>query len=323
MLSIEHLYFSYQGQPPYVLNDLNLHIHSGDYISIVGDNGCGKSTLLRLILGFLTPVKGSIKRDTNNIRYVSQKNDFSHAGFPITVKEILDSYRKLLKIKDKHEVDRVLELTNMTAFTLEALVNPAAKKNNSILSTIMGIEGKFLVRLGDDYLSWNQIQVVWDSGSYDYYGRPVEGKLSNINMTINANEWSHIAVTFGEKTIKVYVNGVEKGSSTTNVPSSVNFGIAHNDEQGTRITRCFWVGYSYEHARYFPGMMSELRIWNRVLTADELANATRRYGVDPKSEGLVTYWKCDEGQGDVIKDHTSYRNDLASDGLKWEPVSLP
>ena len=35
---------------------------------------------------------------------------------PITVKEILDSYRKLLKIKDKHEVDRVLELTNMTAF---------------------------------------------------------------------------------------------------------------------------------------------------------------------------------------------------------------
>ena len=61
MLSIEHLYFSYQGQPPYVLNDLNLHIHSGDYISIVGDNGSGKSTLLRLILGFLKPVKGSIK----------------------------------------------------------------------------------------------------------------------------------------------------------------------------------------------------------------------------------------------------------------------
>ncbi len=117
MLSIEHLYFSYQGQPPYVLNDLNLHIHSGDYISIVGDNGSGKSTLLRLILGFLTPpVKGSIKLHSNNIRYVSQKNDFSHAGFPITVTEILDSYRKLLKLKDKNEVNRVLELTHMTEF---------------------------------------------------------------------------------------------------------------------------------------------------------------------------------------------------------------
>ena len=116
MLSIQHLYFSYQGQPPYVLNDLNVEVHSGDYISIVGDNGSGKSTLLRLILGFLTPVKGSITRNTKNIRYVSQKNDFSHAGFPITVHEILDSYRKLLKIKDKHEVSRVLELTHMTEF---------------------------------------------------------------------------------------------------------------------------------------------------------------------------------------------------------------
>ena len=116
MLSIQHLYFSYQGQPPYVLNDLNVEVHSGDYISIVGDNGSGKSTLLRLILGFLTPVKGSITCNTNNIRYVSQKNDFSHAGFPITVYEILDSYRKLLNIKDKHEVNRVLELTHMTEF---------------------------------------------------------------------------------------------------------------------------------------------------------------------------------------------------------------
>lgn len=116
MLSIQHLYFSYQGQPPYVLHDLNLEVHSSDYISIVGDNGSGKSTLLRLILEFLTPVKGSITRGTKNIRYVSQKNDFSHAGFPITVHEILDSYRKLLKIKDKKEVDRVLRLTHMTEF---------------------------------------------------------------------------------------------------------------------------------------------------------------------------------------------------------------
>ena len=145
-------------------------------------------------------------------------------------------------------------------------------------------------------------------------------------MKVNLNEWTHIAVTFGEGTVKVFINGEEKGSTTTDVPASVNFGITHNDEQapqGQQITRCFWVGYSYESRRDFQGMMSELRIWNRALTADELANEARRYSVDPKSEGLVTYWKCDEGQGDVIKDHTSYRNDLASDGLKWEPVSLP
>ena len=216
-------------------------------------------------------------------------------------------------------------VTNMKAFTLEALVNPTVSRYSGSLSTIMGIEGKFLVRLGDVGIPWNQVQVCWDSGRQGTWGN-VEGKLSNSNMKVNLNEWTHIAVTFGEGTVKVFINGEEKGSTTTDVPASVNFGITHNDEQapqGQPITRCFWVGYSYESVRDFRGMMSELRIWNRVLTADELANATRRYGVDPKSEGLVTYWKCDEGQGDVIKDHTSYRNDLASDGLKWEPVSLP
>lgn len=216
-------------------------------------------------------------------------------------------------------------VTNMKAFTLEALVNPTVVRYNGSLSTIMGIEGKFLVRLGDVGIPWSQVQVCWDSGKSGYWGN-IEGKLSNSNMKVNLNEWTHIAVTFGEGTVKVFINGEEKGSTTTNVPASVNFGITHNDEQapqGQQITRCFWVGYSYESTRDFQGMMSELRIWNRVLTADELANEARRYSVDPKSEGLVTYWKCDEGQGNVIKDHTSYRNDLASDGLKWEPVSLP
>ena len=216
-------------------------------------------------------------------------------------------------------------VTNMKAFTLEALVNPTVVRYNGSLSTIMGIEGKFLVRLGDVGIPWYQVQVCWDSGKSGYWGN-IEGKLSNSNMKVNLNEWTHIAVTFGEGTVKVFINGEEKGSTTTDVPASVNFGITHNDEQapqGQQITRCFWVGYSYESTRDFQGMMSELRIWNRVLTADELANEARRYSVDPKSEGLVTYWKCDEGQGDVIKDHTSYRNDLASDGLKCEPVSLP
>lgn len=216
-------------------------------------------------------------------------------------------------------------VTNMKAFTLEALVNPTVVRYSGSLSTIMGIEGKFLVRLGDVGIPWYQVQVCWDSGKSNYWGN-IEGKLSNSNMKVNLNEWTHIAVTFGEGTVKVFINGEEKGSTTTNVPASVNFGITHNDEQapqGQQITRCFWVGYSYESTRDFQGMMSELRIWNRVLTADELANEARRYSVDPKSEGLVTYWKCDEGQGNVIKDHTSYRNDLASDGLKWEPVSLP
>lgn len=116
MLTIDHLYFSYTGRPPWVLDDVCLSVRRGDYISIVGENGCGKSTLLKLILGFLSPVSGSIQRSPGAVRYVSQTNASIHKGFPITVKESLDSYRRLLSIRDRSETDRVLALVGMEDF---------------------------------------------------------------------------------------------------------------------------------------------------------------------------------------------------------------
>ena len=46
MLTIDHLYFSYTGKEPWLLEDISLQVPEGSYISIVGNNGSGKSTLL-------------------------------------------------------------------------------------------------------------------------------------------------------------------------------------------------------------------------------------------------------------------------------------
>ncbi|WP_233872990.1 ATP-binding cassette domain-containing protein [Paraburkholderia adhaesiva] len=43
-----------------VLDDLNLAIERGSFVSIVGRSGCGKSTLLRLIAGLETPTSGTL-----------------------------------------------------------------------------------------------------------------------------------------------------------------------------------------------------------------------------------------------------------------------
>lgn len=43
-----------------VLEDINLEIHPGEFISIIGPSGCGKSTLLRAIAGLDTPTSGTI-----------------------------------------------------------------------------------------------------------------------------------------------------------------------------------------------------------------------------------------------------------------------
>ena len=38
--------------------DLNLTIHPGDYICLIGENGSGKSTFVKSLLGLVKPLKG-------------------------------------------------------------------------------------------------------------------------------------------------------------------------------------------------------------------------------------------------------------------------
>ena len=45
--------------------------------------------------------------------------------------------------------------------------------------------------------------------------------------------------------------------------------------------------------------------------------------MDPKSEGLVAYWKFDEGQGMSITDYASGNNLTANKDLTWKPLELP
>src|SRR3990167_3996317 len=40
------------------LNNINLNIKEGEFVSIIGHSGCGKSTLLNLVAGLLQPTEG-------------------------------------------------------------------------------------------------------------------------------------------------------------------------------------------------------------------------------------------------------------------------
>lgn len=117
MIQAENLYFSYTGTPPYVLGGIDLTIRKGEYVSVVGENGCGKSTLMRLLLKFLKPTAGTIASQAQRIGYVPQKSDFSNSNFPITVYEMLNSYRRLLKLKEKGIPAKSLGQVGMSDFS--------------------------------------------------------------------------------------------------------------------------------------------------------------------------------------------------------------
>ncbi len=117
MIEAVNLSFSYTGTRPYVLDEISLDIKDGEYVSVVGENGCGKSTLMRLILKFLKPTHGSILTQAKRIGYVPQRNDLNNSGFPITVYEMLNSYRRLLKISSRDIIRENLGLVGLSDFS--------------------------------------------------------------------------------------------------------------------------------------------------------------------------------------------------------------
>lgn len=71
--------------------------------------------------------------------------------------------------------------------------------------------------------------------------------------------------------------------------------------------------------------MSEVRIWNRALSQDEINLENHFWYVDPDSDGLVAYWKFNEQTGAMtVKDWSGYGNDMQLHApLKSIRVSLP
>ena len=53
-------YRSVKGAPREVFHDLNLEIHRGEKVALIGSNGAGKSTLMKLMVGLLRPGEGTV-----------------------------------------------------------------------------------------------------------------------------------------------------------------------------------------------------------------------------------------------------------------------
>ncbi len=127
IINFDNVSFSYGGQV--VIDNATLKANKGDFLAIIGPNGSGKTTLIKLLLGFLTPSKGTItifKKAPGNITglqkvgYVPQKATNFDQNFPATVFEVasmaLFTKRGIISQptkKDYSKVEKALELVDM------------------------------------------------------------------------------------------------------------------------------------------------------------------------------------------------------------------
>lgn len=93
VIQVENLSFAYSGAP--VLEEVSFSVQEGEFIGIFGPNGGGKTTLLSLLMGFLRPVRGTIRvfdsspqQARAHIGWVPQIFHFDR-HFPISVEEVV------------------------------------------------------------------------------------------------------------------------------------------------------------------------------------------------------------------------------------------
>ena len=76
LISFQDVEVSYptngDGERRVILNNIDLNVRAGEFLSVVGPTGCGKSTLLRLILGSQFPTRGQVLLDGQPITSVSR-----------------------------------------------------------------------------------------------------------------------------------------------------------------------------------------------------------------------------------------------------------
>ena len=157
------------------------------------------------------------------------------------------------------------------------------------------------------------LPILWAdvSGDHDDFAlSTLNGKLAfgakNVTVVssaaVNTGTWVHVAVvrTKNGGSMALFVDGMADGTAN-GPPTSL-------DDSPTLD-----IGGDLIDKRYFPGLIREVRVWNKVRTQADIAAtmSTRLVGNEP---GLVAYWRLDDGAGSVAAD--------SSDGGSKNPGAL-
>ena len=81
MIEFQHIRKSYG--PQVVLNDFQLSIEKGAFVTMIGSSGCGKTTALKLINGLLIPDEGTIRIEGTDIQTMDQNVLRRNIGYAI------------------------------------------------------------------------------------------------------------------------------------------------------------------------------------------------------------------------------------------------
>jgi len=135
----------------------------------------------------------------------------------------------------------------------------------------------------------------WQSGTgtdHVWYGMisNASGGVTSVSSSflVSLNQWTHVAMTYDNNTLRLFVNGVEVATN--------NCGPGYLTDP-TNDNPFHIAKHSYSDL-YFNGKMDEVRIWSSVRTQAEI-RANMYNELAGTETGLVAYYKMDETEGEL------------------------
>lgn len=105
------------------LENVNLTVGDGEFVSVIGPSGCGKSTLLKVVSGLLAPAAGTARIDGKPIKEIPDKVGMVFQNDALLPwKTVADNVRLPLVIKglskqeQEAEISRLLQMVGLEAF---------------------------------------------------------------------------------------------------------------------------------------------------------------------------------------------------------------
>ena len=199
---------------------------------------------------------------------------------------------------DHVEIPSTEQLDLTKDFSIVAYIQPVIIPHTLTGITLLDKESLKIFIPGNSLLTTKEKSVAIEY--IDSTGQ--KNTLSTVANVINTDCWQQVAVCFdnGNESIKVYVNGVNQELSGTG-------GIAFDIPIKSNLDNALVLGNDNDFKTGFNGMIDELRIWNYARTENEIKE-TLLTKVDSNNVNLIAYYDMNEGNGTLLKDHSSYKN---------------
>ncbi len=181
-----------------------------------------------------------------------------------------------------------LDLSNQ--FSLEAWVYPRnfAGRDRAVISKVGGTGGNngYQLVFGQD----GKLSLLFNASGESWPANSVSTPPLDI-----LNRWTHIAATYDNDTMRLYVNGQLAASNTIGAKSVVkslsNLRIGNDDNAYV----------------FFDGLIDEVRVWNTARSASAILTGMSQSLTGAES-GLAGYWPFNEGSGGVASDLSPNKN---------------